>query len=76
MGRWGRASLRRDGRLDLVVSLPVSNVTACTFGGPDRSTLFITTSRQGLDLGQEPEAGAVFRYEAGIRGAAPHAFAG
>ena len=39
----------RDGRLDLVVDLPVSQVTACTFGGPELRTLFITTSRQGLD---------------------------
>ena len=65
-----------DGRLDLVVDLPVSNVTACAFGGPDLRTLFITTSRQGLDEDDQPEAGAVFRYEAGVRGAPQHAFAG
>src|SRR5918993_750372 len=64
------------GRLDLVVDLPVSNVTACAFGGPDLRTLFITTSRQGLDPEDQPDAGAVFRYEAGVRGAPQHAFAG
>jgi sugar lactone lactonase YvrE len=76
---WGGSAVHRydrTGRLDLVVDLPVSNVTACAFGGPERQTLFITTSRQGLDEGDQPEAGAVFRYEAGVRGAPQHAFAG
>ena len=76
---WGGSAVHRydrAGRLDLVVDLPVSNVTACAFGGPELRTLFITTSRQGLDPGDQPEAGAVFRYEAGVRGAPQHAFAG
>ena len=76
---WGGSAVHRydkDGRLDLVVDLPVSNVTACAFGGPDLRTLFITTSRQGLDPDDQPEAGAVFRYEPSVRGAPQHAFAG
>ena len=76
---WGGGAVHRydaAGRLDLVVELPVSQVTACTFGGPDLRTLFITTSRQGVEPGEQPEAGAVFAYEAGVRGAVPHAFAG
>jgi sugar lactone lactonase YvrE len=76
---WGGGAVHRydrAGRLDLVVGLPVSNVTACAFGGPDLRTLFITTSRQGLDPDDQPDAGAVFRYEAGVRGAPQHAFAG
>jgi sugar lactone lactonase YvrE len=76
---WGGSAVHRydrSGRLDLVVELPVSNVTACAFGGPELRTLFITTSRQGLDPDDQPEAGAVFRYEAGVRGAPQHAFAG
>jgi sugar lactone lactonase YvrE len=76
---WGGSAAHRydsTGRLDLVVDLPVSNVTACAFGGPELRTLFITTSRQGLDEGDQPEAGAVFRYDAGVRGAPQHAFAG
>jgi sugar lactone lactonase YvrE len=76
---WGGSAVHRydkAGRLDLVVDLPVSNVTACAFGGPDLRTLFITTSRQGLDPADQPDAGAVFRYEAGVRGAQQHAFAG
>ena len=76
---WGGSAVHRydrAGRLDLVVDLPVSNVTACAFGGPERQTLYITTSRQGLDPGDQPDAGAVFRYDAGVRGAPQHAFAG
>jgi sugar lactone lactonase YvrE len=76
---WGGSAVHRydsQGRLDLVVELPVSNVTACAFGGPDLTTLFITTSRQGLAAEEQPDAGAVFRYEAGVRGALQHAFAG
>jgi sugar lactone lactonase YvrE len=76
---WGGSAVHRyhsTGRLDLVVALPVSNVTACAFGGPELRTLFITTSRQGLDEGDQPEAGAVFCYDAGVRGAPQHAFAG
>jgi sugar lactone lactonase YvrE len=76
---WGGSAVHRydaTGRLDLVVELPVSNVTACTFGGPDLRTLFITTSRQGLDPDDQPEAGAVFRYDTGVRGAPQHEFAG
>ncbi len=76
---WGGSAVHRydsQGRLDLVVELPVSNVTACTFGGPDLTTLFITTSRQGLAAEEQPDAGAVFRYEAGVRGAPQHVFAG
>jgi sugar lactone lactonase YvrE len=76
---WGGSAVHRydrTGRLDLIVDLPVSNVTACAFGGPELNTLFITTSRSGLDDNDQPEAGAVFRYEAGVRGAPQHGFAG
>ena len=76
---WGGGTVHRydpSGRLDRVVELPVSQVTACTFGGPDRRTLFITTSQQGVDRDEQPEAGAVFTYDAGITGAVPHAYEG
>jgi sugar lactone lactonase YvrE len=66
----------RSGRLDRVVELPVSNVTACAFGGPDLRTLFITTSRQGLEEDDQPEAGAVFRYQSDVPGAPQHAYGG
>jgi sugar lactone lactonase YvrE len=76
---WGGSAVHRydaAGRLDRVVELPVSNVTACAFGGPDRRTLFITTSRQGIDSDDQPDAGAVFRYQADVRGALQHPYGG
>lgn len=66
----------RRGRLVEVIELPVSQVTACTFGGPDLRTLYITTSSEGLEPGAEPEAGAVFRAEPGVAGLPVRPFAG
>jgi len=33
-----------DGQIDRVVEMPVNNITTCTFGGPDRKTLYVTTA--------------------------------
>jgi sugar lactone lactonase YvrE len=33
-----------DGQIDRVVEMPVKNITTCTFGGPDRKTLYVTTA--------------------------------
>lgn len=65
-----------DGTLDEVVELPARKVTACTFGGPDLDQLFITTSREGLEPGDEPLAGSLFRATAGVRGQPVREFAG
>jgi sugar lactone lactonase YvrE len=34
-----------DGTIDRVVEMPVKNITTCTFGGPDRKTLYVTTAK-------------------------------
>jgi len=76
---WGGGAVHRydtRGRLSEVVELPVPKVTACTFGGDDGRTLYITTSRDGLTDGELPEAGAVFSVRAGVPGATQHAYAG
>jgi sugar lactone lactonase YvrE len=65
-----------DGVLDNVVDLPVTKVTACTFGGPRLDDLFITTSREGLDTGVEPAAGSLFRTVPGVTGLPVREFAG
>lgn len=49
-----------DGLLTEVVELPVTQPTACTFGGHDLRTLFVTTSRENLPDDIQPIAGAVF----------------
>jgi sugar lactone lactonase YvrE len=49
---WGGGTLRRyrpDGSLMATVAVPVDRPTSCAFGGPGRSTLFVTTARHGLD---------------------------
>ena len=33
-----------DGIIDRIIEMPVSNITSCTFGGPDYRTLYITTA--------------------------------
>ncbi|CED91389.1 SMP-30/gluconolactonase/LRE family protein [Actinomyces succiniciruminis] len=73
----GGAAVHRyapDGALDAVVELPVRQVTACTFGGDDYATLFITTSREDLPDDVEPAAGSIFAVAPGVRGLAPLPF--
>jgi sugar lactone lactonase YvrE len=65
-----------DGALDAVLDVAARQVTACTFGGPDLDQLFITTSREGLDPGDDPLAGSVFRADVGVRGLPVREFAG
>lgn len=79
---WGGGQVRRydpDGRLDVVVPLPVRQVTSCCFGGPDLDQLFITTARVEMDerrLLLEPLAGSVFVASPGRRGLPPTPFGG
>jgi sugar lactone lactonase YvrE len=65
-----------DGVLDAVVELPVTKVTACTFGGPELDELFITTSREGLEPDAEPLAGSLFRAAVEIHGLPVREFGG
>jgi sugar lactone lactonase YvrE len=65
-----------DGALDAVIDVPARKVTACTFGGAGLDELFITTSREGLELGDDPLAGALFRARPGVSGLAVREFAG
>jgi sugar lactone lactonase YvrE len=76
---WGGGQVHRygrDGRLSEVVNLPVTNVTACAFGGADSRTLYVTTSRMGLGPDDEPEAGSIFTADAGVQGAVAYSYGG
>jgi sugar lactone lactonase YvrE len=76
---WGGGAVHRytpDGRLHMVVGLPVRQATACAFGGPNLDELYITTSRIGLSSGQEPLAGALFVCRPGVLGLEPFTYAG
>lgn len=74
----GGAIARYDasGRLSEHVPLPVTNVTACAFGGSDLTTLFITTTQENIPKGSEPAAGALFAVEPEVAGAALPMFEG
>lgn len=52
------------------IEVPARQVTACTFGGEDRGTLFITTSRENLPEGEDPQAGSLFSVRPGVAGPA------
>ena len=65
-----------DGILDAVVELPTPKPTACTFGGAELSTLYVTTTQEGIRPGTDSLAGSVFALEPGVRGLAARTFAG
>ena len=65
-----------EGRLDEVVEVPVQKTTACTFGGDDLGTLYITTSWENMERGEDPLAGALFAVRPGVTGLPALPFAG
>ena len=65
-----------EGVLDEVVEVAARKVTACTFGGPDLAQLFVTTSREGLEAGEDPLAGSLFTCSPGVAGIPVREFAG
>ena len=65
-----------DGVLNEVIEVPAKKVTACTFGGPVLDQLFITTSRENLEPGEDPLAGSLFRAAVGVAGMPVREFAG
>ena len=71
---WGGGRVTRfspEGGALCTISLPVSNVTSCCFGGSDLTTLYVTSARQGLDsraLQEQPLAGGLFSCVPGVMG--------
>jgi sugar lactone lactonase YvrE len=65
-----------EGKLDEVIDVPARKVTACTFGGDRLDQLFVTTSREGLEEGEDPLAGSLFRASPGVIGLPVREFAG
>ena len=64
------------GVLDAVIPLPVSQVTACTFGGTGLDTLYVTTSQIGADTTAQPASGSLFAVQPGARGRTALTFGG
>ncbi|NHC46757.1 SMP-30/gluconolactonase/LRE family protein [Motilibacter aurantiacus] len=77
---YGGGEVRRydpSGRVLAVVAMPVSQPTAPCFG--PGTTLFVTTTRQGLSpeqLAAEPDAGRVFAVDVGVGGPPVRPFRG
>ena len=71
---WGGGQVVRydpAGRVTRRVALPARNVTSCAFGGPELTTLWITTACGGLsdaERNAQPGAGGLFALEAGVAG--------
>ncbi|WP_112662246.1 SMP-30/gluconolactonase/LRE family protein [Microvirga flavescens] len=68
---WGDSRVTRfrpDGSIERILPVPTAQVTKCAFGGPDLTTLYITTAAIGRDATIDPMAGHLFAVETGIRG--------
>jgi sugar lactone lactonase YvrE len=63
--------------VERTVSVPTAQVTKCAFGGPDLTTLYITTAAIGRDPHIDVMAGHLFKVETGgIRGLQTNIFEG
>jgi sugar lactone lactonase YvrE len=76
---WRVTRYDRRGRIDRVLKLPVPRPTSLAFGGPDLSTLYITTASFDLSRQQMREAplsGSLFACRPGVAGLVEPRFAG
>ncbi|CAN5116091.1 SMP-30/gluconolactonase/LRE family protein [soil metagenome] len=79
---WGGGCVLRysaAGALTGRMTIPVSQVTSCAFGGTDLRDLYVTTASRGLTPDQrarEPHAGALFVCRPGPSGVRPHEYLG
>ena len=84
-GGWRITRFAPDGRVDREIAMPVESVTSCAFGGPDMTTLFVTTASVELVEGRwrfmdeagfaaAPMAGGIFAIDVGVRGLPEPAF--
>jgi xylono-1,5-lactonase len=74
VAHWGGGRITRydpEGTVERVVPMPVPNVTSLAFAGPELTTLFVTTAREGMteaDLARCPGAGGLFALETDVQG--------
>jgi sugar lactone lactonase YvrE len=79
---YGGGAVRRyspAGELDRTVELPATQITCCTFGGPDFGDLYITSAAQEMSeeaLAAQPHAGALFVCRPGPAGMPANRYAG
>ncbi|MFM8857497.1 MAG: SMP-30/gluconolactonase/LRE family protein [Actinomycetota bacterium] len=70
---WGAGAVNHYdvvGQLVETINVPgITQSSSCTFGGAGRTTLYITTSRQGVAGQSEAAAGAIFAIDTPVHGA-------
>ena len=67
------------GRVERELTFPVPRAVGSAFGGPDLSTLYVTTARETMsraELARYPLSGSLFAVPTGIRGLEATPFAG
>lgn len=72
--QWGAGRVARyhpDGRFDRAIAVAGLHSSCPAFGGPDLSTLFVTTAREGL-AAPDPAQGLVYTAPAGLSGQPEH----
>lgn len=73
---WGGSCVTRftpGGERDRSIALPASQITSCTFAGPDLDRMFVTSAGKGVT---EAAGGALFEVDPGCRGLPTHRFKG
>ena len=78
-GAWRVVRYAPDGRVDMVVPMPVEQPSSCAFGGADMTTLFVTSAWDELTpqaRASQPVAGGLFAVETGVKGLALPLFEG
>lgn len=76
---WRVVRFAPDGTKDREIEIPAQRPTSCMFGGPDLSTLYVTTAiwdLKGEALERQPNAGGLFAIDTGVRGLPETRFAG
>jgi sugar lactone lactonase YvrE len=66
-----------EGQIDQILQLPVKRPTSCTFGGPNLTTLYITSAASDpSEVAEDPLGGALLAVETCFQGLAAHQYAG
>jgi len=76
---WGGQKVVRynpaTGKEDRHIKIPqAKNITSCCFGGPNLTTLYITTSKLDTDKNKFPLAGGLFSIDIGVKGTVMNRF--
>jgi sugar lactone lactonase YvrE len=69
--RYGGSCIIRiapDGSVDRVIEMPTANLTSCTFGGPDRKTLYVTSAAANASPAAGRWAGGLFSLRTRVPG--------